>query len=263
MTEEVNYEDLARQEGWVSKDEFRGPDENWVDAETFVKRGQEIAPILSAKNKKLMEELESLKGEVSQIRSASEEFKKVANESIERAKRERDQAIQKLQQVKAEGISEGDGKKVLDAERQIEALRAEDQKAQPKNNNSQDAWNQEAVQWVQQNAWYTPNNSAYDEDKKIYADGVQDIIMSELPHLKSDPKGFFQEMNRRIEKRFEQKNENRERSTVEPPSPGKKGSSSKKSFDNLPDEAKAAFQEMKFLMPSLTEDEYLKNYTWD
>lgn len=36
----------ARAQGWVPKEEFRGPAENWRDAAAFVKRGEEELPIM-------------------------------------------------------------------------------------------------------------------------------------------------------------------------------------------------------------------------
>ena len=39
-------ESRARAMGWVSKEEFRGPADNWRDAETFVKKGEEDLPIV-------------------------------------------------------------------------------------------------------------------------------------------------------------------------------------------------------------------------
>lgn len=36
----------AREMGWVPRDEFRGPDDQWRDAKEFVRRGKEILPIM-------------------------------------------------------------------------------------------------------------------------------------------------------------------------------------------------------------------------
>lgn len=251
-----DIEQQARQEGWVPADEWKGDPDQWRDAETFVQRGREAAPILASKNRKLVDEVDSLKSEVAKLRSASDEFRKVANESIERSRQERDQAINQLEQQRAKAITEGDGNKVLATERQIAQLRSE--QPQPA---SQDQWNTQAVNWAQANQWYVRSSKDYDEDRKIYADGLSDIIMAELPHLRDNPVAYFTELSRRVEKRFEQRNDNRNRAAVEN-SPGTPASPAKaKSFAKLPQEARDGFEQMKFLMPSLTEEEYLKNYT--
>ena len=48
-------EDRAAQMGWVPVDKFRGDPAHWVDAETFVKKGEEVMPILRANNRRLEE----------------------------------------------------------------------------------------------------------------------------------------------------------------------------------------------------------------
>ena len=44
----------ARLFGWVPNEEFRGSEDDWVDAEVFVKRGKEINPILRKNYELLM-----------------------------------------------------------------------------------------------------------------------------------------------------------------------------------------------------------------
>lgn len=56
MSQDV--EQTARDMGWRPKEEFRGDEANWVDAETFVSRGENFLPILRANNKKLADELQ-------------------------------------------------------------------------------------------------------------------------------------------------------------------------------------------------------------
>lgn len=248
-------ESEARAQGWVPKDEFQGPPENWKDATEFIEVGEKSAPILSARLKKLEERDAAREAELARLRAASEEFRTIANKSIEKSKRERDEAIAELNKQREEGISEGDGKKVVNAERQIEALKAE---GQP----SQEDWNQRAIQWARENSWYNMNSGEYNEEKRIFADGISDIITSELPHLRNDPVAYFKELSRRVDEKFEERNANRDTSTVDRGG-GKPPPKSDRSFDSLPDEAKQGFEEMKFLMPNLTEEEYLKNYTWE
>ena len=50
----------ARSMGWVPEDEWKGPVEKWVPADEFVRRGQEIMPILRQNNKQLKAELQAL-----------------------------------------------------------------------------------------------------------------------------------------------------------------------------------------------------------
>ena len=66
MTTEV--EQAAREMGWRPKEEFRGDTAKWVDAETFVSRGENFIPILRA-------DREKLRGENAEIKSALAETK--------------------------------------------------------------------------------------------------------------------------------------------------------------------------------------------
>jgi len=58
QTGNENLEREARVFGWVPKEEFRGSDTDWVDAEVFVKRGKEINPILRKNNELLLKKLD-------------------------------------------------------------------------------------------------------------------------------------------------------------------------------------------------------------
>ncbi len=48
-----DYEAEARQLGWHPLNEFRGKIEDWVDAETFISRGEQQLPIMRENNRKL------------------------------------------------------------------------------------------------------------------------------------------------------------------------------------------------------------------
>ena len=81
MTTEV--EQAAREMGWRPKEEFRGDTAKWVDAETFVSRGENFIPILRA-------DREKLRGENAEIKSALAETKtllQASQEAIEELKR--------------------------------------------------------------------------------------------------------------------------------------------------------------------------------
>lgn len=69
----ADTETKARGLGWVPKEEFRGAEDRWVDAETFVKRGEEIMPLLRANNGRLQGEVDGLRSELSETRAALKE----------------------------------------------------------------------------------------------------------------------------------------------------------------------------------------------
>lgn len=73
-------EQKARGLGWVPKEEFRGSEDKWVDAETFVKRGEEVMPILRATNRRLEGDVEGLKGELASTKAALDEASEAISE---------------------------------------------------------------------------------------------------------------------------------------------------------------------------------------
>lgn len=53
----------ARAQGWVPKEEFRGPAEKWRDADEFVRRGEEELPILRERSRTLERKLAEVERE--------------------------------------------------------------------------------------------------------------------------------------------------------------------------------------------------------
>ena len=113
----------ARLFGWVPKEEFRGSEDDWVDAEVFVKRGKEINPILRKNNELLMKKLDEKAKEIDSIKASVEEFKKFQKESFERKTAEYEVQIAQLKSQKREAIAEGNGDLVVDIDDQIDSLK--------------------------------------------------------------------------------------------------------------------------------------------
>ena len=63
-------EQEARALGWIPKEDFHGDPERWVDADSFVERGQAIMPMLKKNNEKLVGKVTSLESEVKTLREA-------------------------------------------------------------------------------------------------------------------------------------------------------------------------------------------------
>src|SRR2546421_12509972 len=84
----------AKELGWAPKEEFRGNPEKWVDAETFLKRGEEILPLVKAQNRKLQNEVTALQRENAEtkglLRASMESIEELKNfnstVALERAK---------------------------------------------------------------------------------------------------------------------------------------------------------------------------------
>lgn len=74
-----NIEREARMLGWVPREEFKGPETSWVDAETFVEKGRHILPIVQENNKRLMRQNTELATRLASMENSL----KAANAAIE------------------------------------------------------------------------------------------------------------------------------------------------------------------------------------
>lgn len=64
---ERDYEGEARQQGWTDQEAFKGDPNRWVDAETFMKRSDEVMPLLKKQNAGLKREIDDLKRMVKRV----------------------------------------------------------------------------------------------------------------------------------------------------------------------------------------------------
>lgn len=246
-TEEVEAKALSM--GWIPKEQFKGDEARWVDAETFVRRGEEFLPILKANNKKLESELSSVKGELVKTNT----LLKAANEAIETLKefntqRNREAVEAKAAQLKErlkEARQEGD----VDAEEQIreqldetrDALK--DAKAKPETKPSETS---PPVDYTQRPEWqqFVQENPWWNENRRMRAMAVE--IAAEL---REDPEGkslaptdFFRRVAEETKKLFDPKA--RPVSKVEASRGGAGGGSDAQGYGDLPADAKSACDRM-------------------
>ncbi len=63
-------EQQARDLGWAPKEDFKGDPEKWVDAATYVERGEQVLPLVKATNRRLREDLSRQAEEQRQLKEA-------------------------------------------------------------------------------------------------------------------------------------------------------------------------------------------------
>lgn len=88
-------EQKARKMGWRPQEEYRG-EAPWIDAETFVKRGEEVLPIVQSSNRRLREQLEAQNARVLELERTNK-ANAMALEQLQEANRE--QSVQTTQQT--------------------------------------------------------------------------------------------------------------------------------------------------------------------
>jgi seryl-tRNA synthetase len=257
----------AESQGWVPKERFRGNESDWVDADTFVKRGREILPILRKNNENLIKDLQHTKEQLKEFREAAEEFKKFQKEAYERKAGEYEKRIQEIKESRAQAISDGDGQKVnalddaLDQakEEHKEALQAVKDADKPSVEAPAPASIDPGLQaWLDTNSWF-----GQDKRMTAVANGIGESIRLEFPMLKGQ--AFLDKLDEVLAEELPNKFGNKKQSPTSRVESGSgrqsRGGSNAQSYDNLPADAKAACD--KFVKQKLmTREEYVQSYDW-
>ena len=97
---DVDYESFAKVQGWSPKEKWRGNEAQWVDAETFVKRGQEFQSTLKKKSDNLERELREQK-------TANERTVKMFEKISEKAKTD---ALREIRDQQKRALEDEDDK---------------------------------------------------------------------------------------------------------------------------------------------------------
>lgn len=257
----------ARVFGWVPKEEFRGSEDDWVDADTFVKRGKEINPILRKNNETLLKKLEEKSKEIDSIKASVEEFKQFQKESFERKAVEYEVQIADLKSKKREAIAEGNGDAVVDIDDQIDSLKEAQReakaeakaKAEVKPNAEVSIPEDPDLQsWLGRNQWFGTDTEMTD-----MANGLGSSVRKQFPHLSG--RDFLDKLDDKIREYFPQKfasNKSKGSAVDSSGSVRSSGTSAKKSYDNLPSDAKEACD--RFIKNGWikSKQEYVDSYDW-
>jgi len=238
-----NTEQEARNLGWVPQEEFRGDPGKWVDAETFVERGHTIMPILKSNNKKLEEQLRSQAAELERMKglfNASQESIQALQEvHAESTKKAVERARKELLAELKEARDEGDIEREHEINEELDELKqkAKDAAAAPKKADAPATPPQQQVHpdfapWVEANPWF-----GVDQRKTLRAMGIAQQLRADpdLDHLQGKP--FFDKI---LEVMNEGTTDNRTSKVGESRPSGGGSGGGKKSFADLPAEAKEA-----------------------
>ncbi len=264
---DIQTQKEARIFGWVPKEEFRGSDDDWVDAEVFVKRGKEINPILRKNNELLMKKLDEKAKEIDSIKASVEEFKKFQKESFERKTAEYEISIAELKSKKREAIAEGNGDAVVDIDDQIDSLKEAQREAKaeakakaevPPTAQASIPDDPELQSWLGRNQWFGPDTEMTD-----VANGLGASVRRQFPHLTG--RDFLDKLDDKVKEYFPHKftgNKSKGSAVDSSGSVRGSGSSGKKSYDNLPADAKQACD--RFIKNGWikSKQEYIDSYDW-
>lgn len=250
-SDDRDYESEAKTSGWVPQDQWKGPADRWVDARTFVQRGEQFFPFVQAKLKKSLEKIDVLEGTVNELREGNKQFREFHEQSLAREKREREKVISELEAARKKAVSEGDGEAFAEADRKLQEARSQ---PQPKESNGPDP---ETQAWLNENPWY---NS--DPTLQAVADGFAGLVKRTKSHLSG--KAFLDEVARLTREEVPHKFQNQRRDTVTTEDHTRKtvSNSKAKTYENLPSDARAACDRFVKTIPGFTKEAYLSQYEW-
>lgn len=154
-----DVETRARAMGWVGKEEYRGPADNWRDASEFVKRGEEELPILRERNRDMARKLNEIETRQRQSEEKyQQEIRRLDAMSTQALQRQREQLYASFEAQKLEAVRVGDEQRYQQLNRdQYQAVSEYDrgiESAKPKPTDTPRQPPPEVSEWVQQNAWF-------------------------------------------------------------------------------------------------------------
>ncbi len=285
----VNIEARARNMGWMPKGAWRGEPDRWVDAATYVERGERMLPLLQERNRALDKTVSELKGE-------SRENKQMLSDLLVRTRKAEklgyDRALRELSQKRAEAVAQGDAETFNRVEAEIREMgpapevppAAPLQPQQPQQDPVVTAW-------VRRNAWFN-------RDPEANGAAVQALTLIERDNPGRSLEENLAEVEDRIARRWPEHFPNRRRAAangrdnghdpdpdpepeVEPPqqnenrrrAPAVMSSSTTaerrpgaRSFEAMPADVKAQFERQKKMMAGkgepLTKEEFA-SYYWE
>lgn len=243
---EISAEDRALTMGWTPKEQFKGDPSKWVDAETFVKRGEEFLPFLKANNRRLEQAHERSQKELAELKASLKEVRDYTSKAEERAYQ---RALKDLQAELDQAAAAGDVEGVRAVTDDIRKLEKEVSAPAPKDNEPP-AY---LTDWKADNPWF-------ESDRVLKAAAIE--IAQELTEAGVTGKAQLDAVSKRIKAEFPTKFENpnrRQASAVE--GAGSAPRRSGKGYTDLPSDAKAACD--RWVKQGLmTREDYVKNYQW-
>jgi hypothetical protein len=180
--EYTQAEERAINEGWRPKEEWKGDEDDWKDAKTFLRDGELFRKIEEVKreNKNLRAAQLALKGHYEKVKET-----------------EYNRAIENLKAQKKEALREGDTDRAVDIDdkidakkEEIEQLRRIEQQVQ-----QEPEIHPDFARWVDRNKWYETN-----QEVREFADALG--VAYKKTHMAASPKDVLEHVEDRVAKGY-------------------------------------------------------------
>lgn len=237
-------ETKAIAQGWAPKDKWKGPEEKWVDADTFLERGEKIAPIQAKKIERLEGELDDIKRKFADFGGWRDKVEKNAHE----------RALKDIKSRQREAVKSMDSEAFEAAEKDAEKLNKEvEQKAEER---KPDAWDTAAAKWKAENDWFEVDSMLTE-----VAGGIHVALRRTKPGLTPEQNlaETLKEVKRRFPEKFETESPRREAPHVEGSSTTRSRNGAK-GYADLPADAKIAGTDFVKRGIYTDREQYAKDY---
>lgn len=177
------YEDKAREQGWVPKEEWTGDPEKWRPAKEFAERGELFGKIdtMGRELKETRKALQMLQQHHQQVKES--EFKR---------------AVEELKALQKKHLEEGNSDGYLETSELLTDLKAEQKAREVTAEVQVNQPHPDFVAWTQKEKWYNADIEMHD-----YADAVGLRYAQANPGL--DPHEVLEFVSKQVRNRFKEK----------------------------------------------------------
>lgn len=262
-----DYEYEARRKGWKPQDQYTGPEGKWVDAKTFVERGDKFTA-------KLQGEIETLKQQIASFEGTKAQFRKFFDDQMEKRDKEHAEAIAALRIQRSAATREGDDELAIELEDRIETMQKQRKALKDE---AQGAADDRAAETPAKGdakpdpvllEWIEEGNSWFRDDETLAAHAVAVARQFRKDGEKAMGRAFIEKVAAQVKsdfpRRFRQMEANGERPVATGGSQSSAGAGSQNGYNgkterDLPAEDLALMRQ--FIKDGLyTKEQFLKSY---
>ncbi len=248
-------EAYARRLGWAPKDEWRGAEERWVDADAFVTRVETEIPVMRERLRAQDSSIAQRDKDIAELKTTIGDFRGFQERSEEKAY---NRALKTLRGQQKQAVAEADSDAFDAAAKEIDDLEKDRQASavaatKPNGAPTEDP---EFVPWQGRNSWYGD-----DVELTAYAEQIAPIVARKT--RMASGVALYDAIADEVKKKFPDRFENPRRKQAAPvDGGGGKGHKRARGYGDLPAEAKAACD--RFVKQGImSKDDYVKEFEWE
>lgn len=248
--EATDVEQKARDIGWVPKDQFSGDPALWIDAEAFVRKGEELMPLLKHDKRMLEKQVAELRtSHAAEIAAIRENVQELVTASVQQTQAAAERELKVLRSQLAEARQSGDTAQEIEIEERIDDAKervkeAKAKAAAPRTPRTVDgavrpvnpALADEIAAFKQRNPWYET-----DEALTAAANAIGQKLMGTPEWAAQTPRQRLDALAAEMNRKFNLQSPRQTTSKVEGSAGGTdaRPHSGARTYTNLPPEAKA------------------------